>query len=75
MQAPLEVRDGRLVARDLLLEGTFDVFTGHRLVARLLAEQVGEHLQQVRLTRPKETRNPHAVRRGVDLVPGPHDVH
>ena len=75
MQAPLKVGDNRLVASDLLLEGTLDIFAGHRLVARLLTEQVGQHLQQVRLTRTKETRDPHAVRRSINLVPGPHDVH
>ena len=69
MQAPLEVGDNRLVASDLLLEGTLDIFAGHRLTSRLLAEQVGQHLQQVRLTRTEETRDPHAVRRSIDLVP------
>ena len=44
MQAPLEVRDKCLVACDLLFEGTFDIFAGHRLTARLLTEQVGQHL-------------------------------
>ena len=44
MQAPLQVRDKRLVACNLLLEGAFDIFAGHRLVARLLTEQIGQHL-------------------------------
>ena len=69
MQAPLEVRDKCLIACDLLFEGSFDIFAGHRLASRLLTQQVGQHLQQVRLTRPKETRDPHAVRRSIDLVP------
>ena len=69
MQAPLEIRDKCLVACDLLFEGSFDIFAGHRLVSRLLTEQVGQHLQQVRLTRTEETRDPHAVRRSINLVP------
>ena len=69
MQAPLKIGDDRLVTCDLLLEGSFDIFTGHRLTSSLLTKQVGQHLQQVRLTRTEETRDPHSVRRSINLVP------